>query len=266
MRTMIIDTHTHAFPPSIAKRAISGVKGLAGVSNYSDGTVSGLESSMAEAGITISFISRIAVRPEQVTQVNSWLLEICNEKLEVFATIHPDMDIQSDLVAGLQKNGYKGIKVHPDYQGFYVDEKRMYPFYEAAQSCGFPILFHAGTDRGLPSPVHALPKHFAKVRNDFPDLKMIAAHMGGEGNYEETKRLLLGEDIYLDTSFVFRLMDLSTIKEFFRKHPVERFLFGSDSPWKDQKQELDYLLSLSFLSDDKKEKIIGLNARELFKL
>jgi uncharacterized protein len=95
---------------------------------------------------------------------------------------------------------------------------------------------------------------------------MIAAHMGGEDNYDETEAHLLGKNIYLDTSFVLRIMERSILHRFFTKHSIERFLFGSDSPFTDQKTELDFLLNLPFLTQDAKEKIAGLNAKNLLKI
>ena len=95
---------------------------------------------------------------------------------------------------------------------------------------------------------------------------MVAAHMGGEAVYDETEAILLGSGIYLDTSFVLRLMEPSMLKRFFRKHPVERFLFGSDSPFTEQGRELEYLLKLPFLSDADKERITYGNAVDLLQL
>ena len=68
------------------------------------------------------------------------------------------------------------------------------------------ILFHAGLDRGLPHPIHSTPKRLAKVHGDFPSLRIVAAHMGGEAVFDETERVLLGKDIFMDTSFVLRIM------------------------------------------------------------
>jgi predicted TIM-barrel fold metal-dependent hydrolase len=58
-------------------------------------------------------------------------------------------------------------------------------------------------------------------------------------------------------------MPVEIIRRFIRKHPIERFIFGTDSPWKDQGKELDYLLSLPFLTDAEKEKIAGANAARM---
>jgi hypothetical protein len=219
---------------------------------------------MKTAGIHLSLISRITTRAEQVEAINRWLHGLRRENVLPMATIHPDMPDGQAYIKRLKDKGFVGIKVHPDYQDFYADDKRMYPLYEALQDLKMPILFHAGLDRGLPPPFRAMPVHLLKVHRQFPRLIMIAAHMGGEDNYDQTETCLLGKDIYLDTAFVLRLMDQGTLQRFFQMHPIERFLFGSDSPFTDQSTELKYLHSLPFLSQDAKEKIAGKNAAELF--
>ena len=67
----------------------------------------------------------------------------------------------------------------------------------------------------------------------------------------------------MDTSFVLRVMPPPVLKRFINKHPVERILFGSDSPWTDQSEELRFLMSLPYLSGEEKEKIAGRNAAQL---
>jgi predicted TIM-barrel fold metal-dependent hydrolase len=92
---------------------------------------------------------------------------------------------------------------------------------------------------------------------------MVAAHMGGEDNYQETEECLLGTEIYLDTAFVLRIMDKNILKRFLNKHSKDRFLFGSDSPFSEQAEDLKYLMNLSYLNQEEKEKIAGKNAAEL---
>lgn len=266
MPSMVIDVHTHVFPAGSTEKIFSTLKERAHISHYSDGTVGGLQDSMERAGIDISIISRITTKPQQVDSVNRWLLEHCESNIFALATIHPHMEMPQDFIKKLRQKGFKGIKVHPDYQGFYVDDKQMYPYYEAAQTEKMPILFHTGRDRGLPPPVRALPERIAKLLEDFPRLTIIAAHMGGEGNYDDTETFLLGSDIFLDTSFVLRFMPKTVLKRFIMKHSMERLLFGSDSPWTEQQAELEYLYSLPFISKDAKEKIAGINAARLFGL
>jgi predicted TIM-barrel fold metal-dependent hydrolase len=263
---MIVDFHTHVFPEKTAKKALAEVSRRAAIPCYADGTTQGLLSSMKQAGIHLSVISRIAIRAEGVRPVNQWLEAQIQKGILPLAAAHPDMPPNPSFIQNLKAAGFKGIKLHPDYQGFFVDDRRMYFLYEAAQAEKMPVLFHAGLDRGLPPPVHATPERLLNVHRSFPALLMIAAHMGGEENYAQTERYLLGKDIFLDTSFVLQLMDLHTLERFFRRHPIERFLFGTDSPFKDQSEELNFLLNLPFLTQAEKEQVAGQNALALLEL
>jgi hypothetical protein len=128
------------------------------------------------------------------------------------------------------------------------------------------VLFHAGLDRGLPDPIHSTPERLAKVHKDFPSLCMVVAHMGGEAVFHETERYLLGRDVFMDTSFVLRVMPRGLLERFVKRHPAERILFGSDSPWTDQAEELRFLMDLPYLKIEEKEKIAGRNAAELLGL
>ena len=261
---MFIDIHTHVFPDHKAPLVLKDMAERKKIPCFSDGTVSGLSAAMQTSGIELSLISRITTKKENVASVNQWLIDSACPGIRPLATVHPDLPVASNDLLDLRDRGFLGIKLHPDYQGFFVDDKRMYPFYEAAQATQMPVLFHAGLDRGLPPPVHALPPGLLTVHRDFPGLIMIAAHMGGEDNYEETEALLLGESIYIDTAFVLRLMPHELLKRFFRKHGVERILFGSDSPFTDQPMEFEYLMELPFLTSSEKDKIAGENAAALF--
>ncbi|MFC1532591.1 amidohydrolase family protein [Thermodesulfobacteriota bacterium] len=263
---MIIDFHTHVFPEHMAKKTLPDLNRKAGIPYFSDGSVKGLLSSMREAGIDISVVSRITTKPAQVESVNRWMEDIRQDSISSMATWHPELEVDDKMILDLKSRGFKCVKLHPDYQGFYINDQRMFPFYEAAQTAGMPILFHAGLDNGLPPPVHATPQKLIEIHKAFPGLPIIAAHMGGEDNYEETEEYLLGKGIYLDTSFVLRKMPVSILERFMNKHPVHRILFGSDSPWTDQALELKYLFSLPFLKEDEKELIAGINAARLLGL
>lgn len=260
---MFIDFHTHVFPEDKALSILQQLSRQGDIPHYTDGTIHGLLAAMESSGIGLSLISRITTRKEKVPAVNQWLLGCVRPGVAAMATVHPDLPAATADLVRLKEKGFKGVKLHPDYQGFFVDEYRMYPFYEAAQAARMPVLFHAGLDRGLPPPVHATPERLLKVHRQFPDMIMVCAHMGGEDNYEQTESHLLGEDIYLDTAFVLRIMHPETLKRFTRKHPIDRILFGSDSPFTDQAAELRYLMDLTFLTASEKEKIGGLNAAAL---
>ncbi|MBN1848864.1 MAG: amidohydrolase [Deltaproteobacteria bacterium] len=263
---MIIDFHTHIWPHEIAPKVLEGVQQRAKIPFYTDGTLDGLIQSMHKAGIDKSAVSRITSRPDQVQSVNEWLSGLARPDIIPMANWLPELAVEPDLISRLKTQGFRCMKFHPDYQGFDIDDRRMYPFYEAAQADGMPILIHSGLDRGLKPPWRAMPERLAKVCRDFPKLFIIAAHMGGEDNYEDTEQYLLGKDIYLDTSFILRKMPIRTLERFIRKHSIDHIIFGSDSPWIDQTADIEYLFSLPFLSSEVKEKIAGLNAARLLAL
>jgi uncharacterized protein len=263
---MVIDFHTHIFPRRKAAAILSRLSNKFNIPHFADGTIDGLLNSMKRTQIQLSLVSRITIHPEQVVAVNNWVLGCKRKNILPMATIHPDQPQGAAYVEDIKKAGFAGIKLHPDYQGFYAHDRSMYPFYEIAQALQVPILFHAGLDRGLAPPFKAMPKQLLKVHRDFPRLTMIAAHMGGEDNYQETEASLLGTDVYLDTAFILRIMGQNILKRFIQKHPIERFLFGTDSPFTDQKTELHFLNNLPFLSSCQKEKIAGRNAARLLNL
>ena len=63
-----IDCHTHAFPDTLAPRAIGTLAQKAGRS-FSDGTIRGLLASMDRAGIDQAFICSIAIKSAQFDHI-----------------------------------------------------------------------------------------------------------------------------------------------------------------------------------------------------
>ena len=261
-----IDFHTHIYPDHVAPQTVSTVCKRAGIDAYTDGTLEGLKRSMASAGIDLSVVAAVATKPEQVSSIQQWLTSIRQPGIAALAAMHPADPLSSEQMKMLKQEGFRGYKFHPDYQDFFVDDPRMYPLYEAIAAEGMFVLFHAGIDRGLPHPVHATPKRLAAAHKAVPELTIVAAHLGGEGDYAETAEHLLGQNVYLDTSFVLRKMPEIFRERFLKEHPAERLIFASDSPWTDQGEELQFLLQLPFLTENDKEKICFSNAARLLGL
>jgi len=262
----IIDFHTHIYPDHVAPKTLAAVRDRAQVDVCTDGTLEGLKRSMATAGIDLSVVAAVATKPKQVASMQRWLKSIRQPGIEALAAMHPADPLSPEQMRKLKQQGFRGFKFHPDYQDFFVDDPRVLPLYEAVAAEGMFILFHGGMDRGLPHPVHGTPERLAAVHKAVPELCMIVAHLGGEEGYEETAVHLLGRDLYLDTSFVLRKMPAPYRERFLKEHPAERLLFGSDSPWTDQKEEIDFFLDLPFLTDKDKEKICYSNGARLLGL
>jgi len=76
----------------------------------------------------------------------------------------------------IERLGMKGLKWHPD-NGFYPNSKEAYEVLQVADELGVPLLTHTGP---LPSSraKYSHPLHLDDIALDFPDMPIIAAHMG----------------------------------------------------------------------------------------
>jgi uncharacterized protein len=263
---MIIDFHTHIFPDELAVKAIDKLKQHApGAMNYTDGTLSGLKASMKAAGIDVAVTLPIATKPEQVDTINKGCAVLKSTEIVPFGTIHPetkDIDAALDI---LVRDKIQGIKLHPEYQDFYIDDPWYFPIYDALSARNLIVVFHAGKDPGPFTCDHALPPALRRVHTAFPRLTIVASHMGGWQVWPEVEEELAGLPIWFDTSATAPYLDKNEFVRIVRKHGVERILFGTDSPWFDARETLDWIAGLP-LSSAEKEKILGRNARQLLAL
>ncbi|MGI6188812.1 MAG: amidohydrolase family protein [Clostridiales bacterium] len=262
---MIVDIHTHCFPDKLASRAIPRLAGKAGILPHTDGTIKALKESMKTAGVRVSVLQPIATKPEQTPVINRWAVSVQDEAIISFGTVHPDYPLWQDEIKALCDAGIRGVKFHPDYQSFYADSPKLFPIYETIFKHGMMILFHAGTDIGLPFPCHCTPAMLRRIINEFPGTTIIAAHMGGHLMWEDVKSYLTGQDIYFDTSYSYADLGAADITEIIKSHGADKILFGTDSPWKEQQAEAANIRSLPLDSKDI-DAILGGNARKLLKL
>jgi hypothetical protein len=154
---MVIDFHTHCFPDPLAGKAIAELEKNWGIKAVHDGTADGLKRYMKTCGVDISVVLPVATKPSQVKTINEWAKSNRCDSLHFFGAVHPDDGDFCGTVQWLKENGFAGVKLHPDYQRFFADEKRMMPLYEALRDAGLIVVFHAGMDIGFPSPIHCTP-------------------------------------------------------------------------------------------------------------
>lgn len=262
---MIIDIHTHCFPDELAVRTIPYLAQKANIPAFSDGTVKKLKESMQKARIDISVLQPIATKPQQTIGVNRWAIDAQDDNIITFGTIHPQYSDWKNEIKILKEAGIKGVKFHPEYQDFYVDDKNLFPIYEALFEENFIIIFHAGVDLGFVEPYHCTPVRLKNVIDTFPGGVIIAAHMGGYRYWDDVAKYLAGKEIYLDTSFSFKDLGTEGMENLIKNHGYDKILFGTDSPWSDQSKEISNIKSLN-LNSDEINAIIGGNAARLLNI
>jgi hypothetical protein len=260
----IIDVHTHAFPDALAARAIEKLEAECPWRTVGPGTVAGLLASMDQAGVDVSIACAIATRPDQAAGILKWCGSIRSRRIVPFPSLHPDTPQAAQWVRRIADEGYRGIKLHPMYQQFAIDEPRLDAIYAACEAAGLVIAFHCGRDIAYPpDDDRAEPARTARVLERFPRLRAICTHMGGWRMWQESDELLVGRrNVYFETSFSLADLGPRRAAEMVRRHGADRVLFGTDWPWASQDGDLRLLEQLN-LRDDERQAVLAGNARAL---
>lgn len=263
---MLIDFHTHAFPEKIASRAVASLShACGGLKPQTDGTVESLKAEMEADGVSVSVVQSIATNPGQMRKVNDFAIGINEDPAIVaFGSVHPDAPDALEELERIHAAGLKGVKLHPEYQQFYVDDGKMKPIYRKISELGLITLFHAGHDYGFSPPYHAMPEHFQRALSWF-DSPVVAAHWGGIGCGPEVLEKLCGAPLWFDLAFGYGVIAQPVAQAILDKHGPEKLLFASDMPWHRPRWELRLLDNLDIGAEDR-EKICWRNAAGLLGL
>lgn len=259
----IIDFHSHFFPDEIADHAVQTVAEICGgkIVPVLDGTFDAMIRSMDRNGIEKSVTLPVATKPEQVPGINA-NLPLTSDRIIPFGAVNPFSENWEAEIDDLAAKGVKGVKLHPEYQGFYIDDPQYFPFYEKLASADLITLFHAGYDPGPFTRDHAKPAMFLSILENIPDLRVVAGHFGGLLMWDEVLEHLAGKDIWFDTAAICDFIDPQLFEKIVNIHGAEKVLYGSDTPWDGQEKSISFITD-STLSDTQKEMILGLNAETL---
>ena len=253
---MLIDVHTHVFHPKIAHKVLTQLEDHYSITPVGTGLVEDLLQRLKNATIDKAVVLSAATAPAQVIPANNWAIEMKqeHESLIPFGTIHPDFkDMEAELNR-LETNGIKGLKFHPDFQGFRMDSPALYDVMEMIEG-RFTCLFHVG-DTLPPDENPSCPRKLAALRKAFPKPPIIAAHMGGYRHWSESLEYLAETDIFVDTSSTTDFVSNELLSTLFNAFGSERILFGSDYPLFDASTEIDQLQKRLSLSTTTFERIM----------
>jgi predicted TIM-barrel fold metal-dependent hydrolase len=163
-------------------------------------------------------------------------------------------------------SGFAGIKLHPSFHHTPAEDPAYAPAWRFAADHDLPMLTHSWSASSY-NPVQALstPARFERYVQEFPAVRLVLGHAGGRGQ-ERADAVRLAADypqVYLDLAgdiFCYRLLEtlLDSV-------PADKLLFASDYPWLDPRANLSRVL-LSEIPDSAKRKILGENARRVYRL
>lgn len=263
---MLIDFHTHTFPDKIAAAAIAQLSARGGIPAHTDGTLHGLLDAMHRDGVDLSVILPVATSPAQVEKINRRALETNERETKVisFGAMHPDYTDYKKELRWLADHGFRGIKLHPDYQQHFADEPVMLNILAEAESLGLYTTLHAGIDIGYPSPVHCSPARVRRIVDTLHPTHLILAHTGGWKQWEDVIQLLDDPALCFDISFSLGIIPDEQFLTILRQHGSDHLLFGTDTPWNTAAHTLNELRRLP-LSDAQLDDICWKNAARILR-
>ena len=266
MACKIIDFHTHAFPDSIAGRAMKTLLAEAeGAKAYLDGTLSALLKSMDDNGIEKSVLCNIATKPSQFEPILKWAKQVSSERIIPLPSVHPDDPNLLQNLDLVKSEGFLGIKLHPYYQDFILDDSGMYKLYEKCEKLSLFVIVHTGFDIAFERIRKADPKKILKMTHDFPDLTLISTHFGAWEDWDDVERYLIGKPIFMEISFALEYLSPEQARRMLLNHNSDFLLFGTDSPWSSQQHTLRLLNDLK-LPEELLRKILYKNSARILHL
>lgn len=226
---------------------------------------------MDEGGIDKVVLFQIGVKGSPMRMFNEGvakLIELHPGRFIGFAGFDPTKGKQAvqDIEYAVEELGFKGIKTVSSNFELNINDEAFYPCYRKAQELGLPALIHTGTVilKGLRGKyVHS--RMIDDVAFDFPDLKIICAHLGGWQYMDVISMLIHHPNVYADVSFWPlnpNYIDMIPWK-LLEKTVPDKILLGSDYPVGQTPNEAAEAVKNLPVSEEFKAKILGDNSAHL---
>ena len=261
----IIDAHAHIYPEKIASKATVAIGEFYDIAmEMPAGTADRLIEDGERAGVTGYIVHSVATTAHQVRSINEFIKGEMEKHKEFigFMTLHQDLteDEVKHEVEWAIENGFKGVKLHPDFQKFYIDGENAQKFYRIVGN-RLPILLHIGDDRYD----FSKPYRLMKMAKKYPEVNFIAAHFGGYRCWDEVSGYKGLDNVYFDTCSSLAFITTEKAKEIIEMLGAERFFFATDFPMWDATHELERFNKIP-LTENERKMILSVNVKKLLKL
>jgi predicted TIM-barrel fold metal-dependent hydrolase len=204
---------------------------------------------------------------------------IGNDEVAAWVAAHPDrfaglaavdlrdpMGAVRELRRAVEELGFKGLRVIPWLWGLPPNDRRYYPLYAACVELGVPFCTQVGhtgplrgSETGRPIP------YLDDVALDFPELTIVAGHIGYPWTEEMVALARKYENVYIDTSAYTARRYPPELVRYLRADGRSKVLFGSNHPMIPPAKALEDLDALE-LDDEARELFLDANARRVFGL
>jgi uncharacterized protein len=174
------------------------------------------------------------------------------EKIIGFGAIDPAVDPIEQTLDDILRLKLRGVKLGPIYQNIHPTDPRMLEVYQFCQSHRLPILIHQGTTFVRTGPLkYALPILLEDVVIEFPELRMIIAHLGHPWIAETLVLIRKHPHLYSDISALhYRPWQFYNALIMAKEYGVlNKLLFGSDYPFTTPEAQMDGLRNINHFAE-----------------
>lgn len=270
---MLIDFHTHIFPPKIAPKTIEVLEeSIVRVSHKTVKAVIGATSddllkSMKDNNVDFSVVLPIATNVHQHTTINNYAAEVNKiPGIFSFGSLHPMQEDWCETLYDIKEKGLLGIKLHPEYQQFFIDSPESVRLLKKCEELGLMVVLHTGKDHGIEPPVHCTPDRLRFVLDNHVSGKnIVAGHLGGWQMWDEVEKYLIGTPVLLDTAYISQHISSEQFVRIVQTHGSDKVLFATDSPWESPAHTKAFIDACT-LSESEKNNIFSENAKKLLKI
>ena len=278
---MIVDAHTHLFPPEIeaeresflARDAWFGEAFASPKATFV--TPEAMISSMEGAGIDTSVVVGWPWRDvAHCDWHNTFLADVSGTshgRLPWMAIVNPVSPQALNQVIDAKAKGAVAIgELNADAQGFdWRDTDQLRPFAMTCIEADVPVMVHCSEPVGhlYPGKGTATPEAIVAFATAFPELRIVAAHWGGGLPFYELMpelKIALANVVY-DSAASTYLYDFAVFETVTRLVGPEKVLFASDYPVLKQRRFLERVRQVD-LDPASMEAILGANAVQMFRL
>ena len=276
---MIVDFHTHVFPPRIKKNRDKYIDNdpcfaiLYSDSKAKLATADELIASMDKDGVDVAVIANSGwATHELCVETNDYILEsIARYPQRLIGFCGVQLNSYDAAIAEIERcveGGIEGIgELRSDLQLFDLrDEELVKPFVEILRKHELILLTHASepVGHGYPGKGNITPDVLYPFITSFPDLTIVCAHWGGGLPFyalmPEIKQAM--HNIFFDTAASPFLYSPQIYSQVIQLVGADKILFGSDYPLLTQSRVLNEIGSLD-IPEETKNMILSSNAQRL---
>ncbi|MCJ7751838.1 MAG: amidohydrolase family protein [Armatimonadetes bacterium] len=207
----------------------------------------------------------------EIDEANAYVYEAtrrCPDRILGFGWADPNLGVERAVTAArrcIEEYGFYGVKLNGAQNSFYLDDPQIsIPVIDEVARLGSRLAFHVGADAF--EQTH--PFRVAKIAANYPDLPILAVHMGGVGHADLTNAMIEFAQQYSNITLIGSAVREVAVLKAIHTIGASRVCFGSDTPFSLMHVEVAKYHALldGEVSSEEKALVMGANIARLLGL